>query len=358
MEERGTPTAVLCCNCGEHLAMHHKNGENKRRYTLLPILFTSNTSWIDNLYQFRFKMLCCIFLAVAALLLSLSAAYQMSFNSSGLMESGTGVSIAFLGNSVLYYNDCPRLLENMSSNITQQDSVLRGGADLKKLLRRGNGDHFKMSVNATGAPCSDVGQSTVASLFQNKKWDYVVINDRMQNFTFRQHQSQMEKLLAQRYAPLLISSGATPILIATHTPPRLLAKSSWTISQYVAAVYKGYESYAAALSPLLDQDHQPRIAPVGRAFEYVYNESQTMYEKLFHTDDYHASPYGTYLQACVLHCTIFLTPPPLALPNNISTLWNNARFMQKLDDGEEPNELPSYDDAVYLLNVASTIACP
>jgi hypothetical protein len=338
--------------------MRHKNGEKRKRYTLLPILFTNNSSWIDIFYQFQFKMLCCLFLAIAALLLSLSAAYQMSFDSSGLIESDTGVSVAFLGNSVLYYNDCPRLLENMSTNITQQDSVLRGGADLKKLLRRGNGDHFKMSWSASGAPCSDVGQSTVASLFQNKKWDYVVINDRMQNFTYSQHLSQMKQLLAKSYAPLFVSSGATPILLATHAPPRILAKSSRTISEYVAEVYKGYEAYAAALSPMLDENHQPRIAPVGRAFEYIYNNSQTMYEKLFHTDDYHASPYGTYLQACVLHCTIFSTPPPLALPNNITTLWNNARYMQKLAQGAAPDEFPSYDDAVYLLNVASSIACP
>jgi hypothetical protein len=338
--------------------MRHRNEEKRKRYNLLPILFTNNTSWIDKFYQFQFKMFCCLFLAVAALLLSLSAAYQMSFDSSGLIESDAGVSIAFLGNSVMYYNDCPRLLENISSNITQIDSVLRGGADLKKLLRRGNGDHFKMSWNASGAPCSDVGQSSVSSLFKNKKWDYVVINDRMQNFTCRQHQSQMKQLLAQSYAPLFVTSGATPILVATHSPPRILAKSSLTISEYVAAVYKGYEAYAAALSPMLDENHQPRIAPVGRAFEYIYNNSQTMYGKLFHTDDYHASPYGTYLQACVLHCTIFLTPPPLALPNNISTLWNNARYMQKLAQGAAPDEFPSYDDAVYLLNVASSIACP
>ena len=294
-------------------------------------------------------------LIVAAIcLVSPSSSSRLLYNVS---DSVDGVHVAFLGNSVLYYNDCPCLMQTISSNISEQDSVLRGGADLKTLISRGNGEHFESS--AEYEYCFGIGQPTVAALFNSSNWDYVVLNDRMKDAISSSHRVRIEKTLAEVYAPMLIKSGATPILLATYAPPHLLSLSSLSLGEYTAKVYDGCAAYAATLSSLLDSDRQPRIAKVGKAFEYVYKDNPTLWQKLFHTDSYHPSPHGTYLQACVLHCTMFLSPPPLALPTNISSLWDHARFMQSTDSEAAtiPDNMPSYDEALYLFHVASRIAC-
>lgn len=263
------------------------------------------------------------------------------------LKGNSGVRVAFLGNSVQYYNDCPRLVETISSSISKQDSVLRGGSESATLFQEGNGQQFESCHD-------DPGKPTVTDLFSHSaKWDFVVINDRMKDAILDSHRSRTKQALTQEYAPLIINSGATPIFLATHASPRILRNTSFSVSDYTAAVYEGYADYAATLSPMMDAKHQPRIAPVGNAFAYVFEDKPSMWKKLFHIDEYHPSPHGTYLQACVLHCTMFSNPPPLALPTNITTLWERARFREGLD----VDPIPTFDEAIYLFNVASRVAC-
>ena len=49
--------------------------------------------------------------------------------------------VAFLGNSIIYYNDCPSFLVNLSKGHVNihQDSCLRGGTNLQQLWEQGNG---------------------------------------------------------------------------------------------------------------------------------------------------------------------------------------------------------------------------
>ena len=47
--------------------------------------------------------------------------------------------VAFVGNSFIYYNDCPRLIEALSGGNVVQNSCLRGGANFEQLIRKGNG---------------------------------------------------------------------------------------------------------------------------------------------------------------------------------------------------------------------------
>ena len=85
------------------------------------------------------------------------------------------VSIALMGNSVLYYNDVPRLLEALGGSdlfdqgVVEQDSCLRGGAGFSQLLAKGNGMEEKFGAEDHGSP-------DVASLL-SRSWDYVVMND-------------------------------------------------------------------------------------------------------------------------------------------------------------------------------------
>ena len=57
----------------------------------------------------------------------------------GATQERAQTAVAFLGNSILYYNDTPRLVEALGSGSIAQDSCLRGGVTFAQLLRDGNG---------------------------------------------------------------------------------------------------------------------------------------------------------------------------------------------------------------------------
>jgi hypothetical protein len=68
--------------------------------------------------------------SVAALLLALM---------NGNIRGDPNVRVAMIGNSLMYYNDLPRLLEAMSGGSITQDSCLHGDASFKSHLTYGNG---------------------------------------------------------------------------------------------------------------------------------------------------------------------------------------------------------------------------
>jgi hypothetical protein len=88
----------------------------------------------------------------------------------------TTTSVAFIGNSMLYFNDFPRFFEEISGgggSVVRQDSCLHGGASIGSLLLEGNLMHPQfetteaiIQVNDAGghAPLHDYGACTVPQL--------------------------------------------------------------------------------------------------------------------------------------------------------------------------------------------------
>ena len=93
---------------------------------------------------------------------------------------------------------------------------------------------------------------------------------------------------------------------------------------------EGYREYAAALAASLPRETQPRVAPVGTAFSAVRDLRPEMWHELFHTDGFHPSPLGSYLEALVIYSVIFGSLPPTAssVPDKPAQLWAHARLMQ------------------------------
>jgi hypothetical protein len=87
----------------------------------------------------------------------------------------------------------------------------------------------------------------------------------------------------------------------------------------------------------------------------VHSERPELWRRLFHVDDFHLSPSGSYLEAAVLHGAIFGRPPPssAALPERIASLWRDARFMAPPKHPVQP--MPTRDEAAYLLDVAARV---
>ena len=302
--------------------------------------------------------------------------------------SSGGVRVAFIGNSIQYYNDCPRFVANLSSlRIAHQDSYLRGGANLAELwdgmahgaphwasMRNAFSTEEMMNAASGGAGGGgsddhncDVGSPTVQALLgcdsHNKdRWDYVVVNDHTQGPARPVSQKKHEQILLDKYLPLIIDNGATPIIIETHAYRYPGINNSEDLGstphEFTHLVRKGVQSYIHALRTKLPETIQPRMAPVGTAFLHVHDDNYKVWESLFDPyDHFHPSPSGTFLQGCVLHWTMFDSPPPLPRSDEeIRDLWKDARVMHDVKkNGDQGPPLPTMIEAEYLWNVAKII---
>ena len=93
-----------------------------------------------------------------------------------------GARVAFLGNSIQYYNDTPRFLANLGrGSISHPDSCYRGGASLLSLWEDGNGmkrkfatpnaETSRTTVDGKEVVVYDVGAPTVRSLLSGRDVD-------------------------------------------------------------------------------------------------------------------------------------------------------------------------------------------
>ena len=266
----------------------------------------------------------------------------------------SGVRVAFAGNSVLYYNDCPRLLEAIAggTRAVSTDCCLRGGATLKSLLDKGVGDAFELPANRREDGTCDSGAPTVQALL-SVPWDFVVMNDFTQGPARAESRAASVAVLVERYAPLLERCGATPVLLQTwaYRAPTRGSDDLGDHEQFTSALIDGVRVYQRALAAA--GLAATRVARVGDAFLAVRREDPDLWRALFHTDDFHLSPSGTYLEASVLHATLFGEPPPQAAAD-AGALFDRARVMQPPDEPALP--LPTPEEMAYFRRVAAGFA--
>jgi len=279
----------------------------------------------------------------------------------GIHRKSMATRVAFVGNSIQYFNDLPRVLVALNPDV-EQDSCLCGGARFASLIKKGNCMQKKWATPQAQGPDGsyDIGAPTVASLLlgngveRKAAWDYAVMNDYTQGPARAQVRAQSLKALVQDYAPLLRASGGIPVLIATHAY-RAPRKGSHDLGDHVAfteAIEAGIQDYAHALGAELPEAQFPKIARVGAAFEKVRTENPELWELLFQPDDRHPSPHGTYLQGCVVHCAIF-NKPPAASPDP-PALFKQSRRMQPPQ--QAPCPMPTQAEAEYLRSVAVRVS--
>jgi len=383
-------------------------------------------------------------------------------------RSSSVIRVAHIGNSIQYYNDCPRLLEHMFrtrfGNAYYQNSCLRGGATLTSVLEKGNGmktkfssssrrpnDNGNVSLLEDGRNSSfdDIGAPTVEDLLLHDdrypkhkptatttasrsspssaspssfSFDFVVMNDHTQSPARSTTRQQTIEVLKSHYVPLIqqmaasasaldsASSASASASASRQESPRIPTivfiqtaayrspgvKNSddlGTFDEFTTKLQEGYQEYVDAVVSTASSSTQSsssssfpshttiraKIAPVGTAYQYIRQQQQqqqkTDYEllwsKLYARDGFHPSPLGTYLQACVLYCTITDEPPPLTYDVK---WWDTARYMQPVTTtttnngettaGEEednavegplPLPLPTSEEAKILRGVACRV---
>jgi len=275
-----------------------------------------------------------------------------------------------------------------------QDSCLRGGANVSTLFEKGNGMRNKFATPAALKPDGtyDIGSPTVEALLSSSSensnnttsaaaaWDYVIINDHTQAPVRELNKTESIRTFQEKYIPLLDrhNQNATVILLMT-AAYKSDAKNSSDLGgfdNFTKSLVEGYAEYATLFS---SSNHDVRIAPLGLAYQYIKehnnntnrshheeqgaaNETTTTafdasspssaavvsWEALYAPDDFHPSPHGTYLEACLLYCTITGQEPP----DYQVGWWSTARYMQP-PNVKPPMPLPTAKEADYLRRVAS-----
>ena len=260
------------------------------------------------------------------------------------------VRIAFIGNSVLYYNDTPRLLEALAApqRAIEHGACVRGGASLSSLWKQGGG-------SSGGSSALQSAPSVKALL--SARWAFAVLNDYTQGPARAETRDASVEALTKRYAPLLEAAGATPVVLQTWAY-RACAKGSDDLGDaaaFTARLREGTAVYATALARVLPTRLCPRVAPVGDAFLVVHDERPELWHNLFQADDYHPSPSGSFLQACVLHCTLFGIAPEehVACTEDANAIWSRARIMEPHDQPPLPRS--TAQERAYLLRVAQRV---
>jgi len=293
------------------------------------------------------------------------------------------VRVAFIGNSIFYFNDTPRLFERLArkvrvdataetsrsdTSLVVQDSCLRGGASFPSHLQAGNGmsQIFRGPNALLPDGTYDIGSPTIQSLLlgeekksdvHTKKWDFVAMHDQSQVPAREKFRQKSIHALTTEYAPMFIASGATPVFLVTaaYRAPTFGSDDLGDINEFTSRLMEGYQLYARAIGELLPPSQKPKVAPLALAYLKVHEENIDLWAKLFHTDGFHPSPHGSYLQGCILYCTIFGRPPSrdVAVPENPSSLWDRARIMQPPEEPALPR--PTVAELKYLLDVANRV---
>lgn len=332
---------------------------------------------------------------------------QTQMNNMNSDSNSSTIRVACIGNSIQYFNDCPRLLQTLSNGkIDHQDSCLRGGVSLVGLFQQGNGMRNKFrtpNARIDNSDTYDIGASTISQLLgggcnesndnevvnedkknvkQQHHWDFAIMNDHTQHAARTTTRHETIQSLLSNYVPLFQKQPrCTPIFLMTAAYRRVGALNSQdlgTFDEFTSQTLQGYLEYANVLSNVLPSTQKPRIAPVGLAYAKVKQEDLKLWERLYHHDDFHPSPHGTFLQACVLYYTIFGCIPDLSNileeidyndcnnendvekdKENVSNqrlnhyLWGRVRMMQPIS--EEPCPRPTYQEALYLIEVARRV---
>ncbi len=239
-------------------------------------------------------------------------------------EADRPLRVLFIGNSLTYYNNLPRMLEQLawSSGVPQKLEtrlVVFGGATLRSHWHRGQ----------------------ALKAIREGVWDYVVLQEQsalgavyMVNGT---RWITPDPRSFHEYARLFDGEvkrvGARTIFFLTwarkDTPPREQAGLAYAYVQ-------------------IAKELQALVAPVGLAWQMARMEEPSM--NLYLGDGSHPSPTGSYLAACVFHALLYDKSPFGAS----TTIKGNPIDDRGIVDQNKNETLVSlsYDDARSLQRIA------
>ncbi|MBO7376562.1 MAG: hypothetical protein J6V01_05595 [Clostridia bacterium] len=261
------------------------------------------------------------------------------------------LDVLFLGNSLMYYNDMPQIFESVARGAGKKVSVTS--------VTLGSATMSDFASEST-----EVGAQAIP-LLKNRKWDYLVIEPSRRISPYEETVKNAEFESAAKLKALADAAGATTVLYAVWgnnngtvveykaaSPTSISEAGSHTMSR--AAHTKFMEEISAELSQKLGG---VPVAHAGYAFENFISANRTV--NLYHTDERHPSPDGSFLAACVIYATVFgESPDGTSYTMNLSSeAESKAVAASTVLEGKLPDfsEDPAADRGFNLLIVGSNL---
>lgn len=195
------------------------------------------------------------------------------------------VRVLFVGNSQVYSNDLPRIVEALAESApkdrprVQADRAVVGGASLESHWNRGT------------------SPGTARAKIAGEKWDYVVLQDIY--FT----KAESFNKYARLFHNLVRQNGARTVLLSTAS---------------ISTLYpKGFKELHA-MHVALGKELNVPVAAAGKAWLTYWGESPTPERRLdlYDKDKAHPGLKGSYVYACTLY-PILTGHSPVGLTNRV-----------------------------------------
>ncbi|NDI98560.1 T9SS type A sorting domain-containing protein [Flavobacterium sp. LaA7.5] len=196
--------------------------------------------------------------------------------------------VLFIGNSYLYTNDLPLMIENVAASAGDQliqDSNTIGGYTLS--------EHATNTVTQTKITAQD--------------WDYIVLQEQSQLPSFPVPSAFMQGL-----------SSMTDYIRTNSPCAQTLTFATWGYengdvtncpNNAVVCTYQGMQDLITSRYLEMSELYKAEMTPVGSVWSYIKNNFPQI--DLYSPDGSHPSAYGTYLAACCFYTSIFRKDPQL-----------------------------------------------
>ena len=209
--------------------------------------------------------------------------------------------VLFLGNSLIFFNDMPTIFESLANSQgipVIADSVTQGSCT--------------MSLLATTA--TDIGRAAYNKITSDT-WDYIIIEPSRRATPFENTVREQELEAAVVLDQLAANSGAETVIY-----------SVWGLNKNETGVYQKspnpatpYETVKIGTHEITRSAHCHYMAEFGEAVSerlggrriiragYAFENSIKNYPgiNLYHTDEQHPYPTGSYMIACSVYDTLF-----------------------------------------------------
>jgi hypothetical protein len=183
------------------------------------------------------------------------------------------IRVLFVGNSQIYYNDLPRLVEALSESAPadapriRADRAVAGGASLESHWNKGD------------------GKGTARAKIAEEKWDYVILqeiyNAKLDSFT----------KYARLFHDLIRQNGAQTILFSTASISTLYPKGFRELHE---------------MNITLGKELKVPVVAAGEAWLSYWGDNSTAEQRLalYDADKAHPGKKGSYIYACALYAAL------------------------------------------------------
>jgi len=212
-----------------------------------------------------------------------------------MTDDTTGQRVLIIGNSYIRRNGLTVMVQSILGDTAQ---VVQYARPSKGLYQHWQG------VQKNSA-------SELALLF-DQEWDWIVMQDSSLNPV--QLLEATWNIVTSFVIQRIVESTSSKNYALFQTWGR---RDGWKQFSFLTMSHQVYERYQSAAYYVEENsdDGKVYVAPVGRAFESVYNGSDVPFASLYHLDGSHPSSRGTYLAACCIAGTI-MSPTSQDLSQN------------------------------------------